>query len=148
MSKLKTKDILYTITKTLKNKFPNSKIFLPLNDQNLTDNSFIVSLVPISQRIATSVSCNKEIMIDIKYISSDNDIIECYDVKDELEDIFVKGIHVRDRYIKIRNIEHDIIKDNYGSMLQYLIYIDYFDDIYLEREEVYEIMRSLNINIK
>ena len=42
MSKLKTKDILYTITKTLKNKFPNSKIFLPLNDQNLTDNSFIV----------------------------------------------------------------------------------------------------------
>ena len=66
---------------------------------------------------------------------------------DKLEGLFARNIEVRDRFLNISNVEPNFLIDEVGDMLDFLIYITYFDDIYIEKK-IYDNMKNIDMEIK
>ena len=144
-------------------KASNTYLLLPSdNSAGQSDISYIVcfpkafsslktsATIPRSPRsIAVIPSClktnEKQLMISIKYFSDDK--LNNYDVADKLECLFARSLKVNDRFLNTSNIEPNFLVDEVGDMLDFLIYITYFDDICIKKEE-YELMQELSLFYK
>ena len=84
-------------------------------------------------------------MLSIKYFGGDK--LKNYEIADILESLFVRNLKVKDRFVNISNVEPNFLKDEVGDMLDFLVYLKYFDDIKQSVEE-FDNMEYVNMNMK
>lgn len=137
------KDILYATTKILSDNFKCDVIVE--NKEGIFENEcFYVSIIPTNSTSSTRTTNKKQLMVSVKYFS--NNKLSNYDVADKLEVLFARNIKVKDRFLNISSIEPNFLTDEVGDMLDFLIYITYFDEASIEKQN-YENMNDISIEI-
>ena len=143
------KDILFSTTKTLSDNF-NCDVIVENQEGAFENECFYVTLLPVTSKASTSKTNQKQLMLSIKYFGGGK--LDNYDIADKLEALFARNIKVKDRFLNISNIEPNFLTDEVGDMLDFLIYITYFDDFKLpfnnDIEEVNEKMEDIKLNMK
>ena len=154
------KDILFSTTKILSDNF-NCDVIVQNQEGTFENECFYVTLVPVTSKASTLKTNEKQLMISIKYFSDDK--LNNYDMADKLEGLFARNIKVRDRFLNISNVEPNFLVDEVGDMLDFLIYINYFEkanvkishievngDVELDKnhEESIDIMNNIDVNLK
>lgn len=138
------KEILFATTKLLKKNF-RSDIVVDSLKQNFEEECFYVTLEPVSTIGISRTFNEKTLLISIKYFN-DKDKIFLYDKANELEKIFFRKLKVDNRYLEISNVEANFIDDEVGTMLDFLVTLE-FTDIDLEKDleekEEYDLMQEL-----
>ena len=66
---------------------------------------------------------------------------------DRLDCLFARNLKVKDRVLNISNVEPNFLQDEVGDMLDFLIYITYFDFIKLNTETC-DNMQDIDLNMK
>ena len=138
------KDILYATTKILSANF-NCDVIVQNQEGTFENECFYVTLVPVTSKASTLKTNEKQLMISVKYFSDDK--LNNYDIADKLEGLFARNIKVRDRFLNVSNVEPNFLTDEVGDMLDFLIYITYFDFIKLNNETC-DNMQNINLNMK
>ena len=138
------KDILYATTKILSDNF-NCDVIVQNQEGTFENECFYVTLVPVTSKASTLKTNEKQLIISVKYFS--NNKLNNYDIADKLEGLFVRNIKVRDRFLNVSNVEPNFLTDEVGDMLDFLIYITYFDFIKLNNETC-DNMQDVNLNMK
>ena len=138
------KDILYATTKILSDNF-NCDVIVQNQEGTFENECFYVTLVPVTSKASTLKTNEKQLMISVKYFS--NDKLNNYDIADKLEGLFARNIKVRDRFLNVSNVEPNFLTDEVGDMLDFLIYITYFDFIKLNNETC-DNMQNINLDMK
>ena len=138
------KDILYSATKILSDNF-NCDVIVKNEEGTFDKESFFVTLVPINSKAFTLGTNEKQLMVSVKYFSDDK--LKNYDVADKLECLFARSLKVKDRVLNISSVEPNFLTDEVGDMLDFLIYITYFDFIKLNNETC-DNMQDIKIEFK
>ena len=138
------KDILYATTKILSDNF-NCDVIVQNQEGTFENECFYVTLVPVTSKASTLKTNEKQLIISVKYFS--NNKLNNYDIADKLEGLFARNIKVRDRFLNVSNVEPNFLTDEVGDMLDFLIYITYFDFIKLNNETC-DNMHDVNLNMK
>ena len=138
------KDILFSATKILSDNF-NCDVIVEDKEGTFENECFYVTLVPVNIEASTLKTNQKQLMLSIKYFGGSK--LDNYDMADKLEGLFARNLKVNDRFLNISNVEPNFLTDEVGDMLDFLIYITYFDDICIKKEE-YELMQELNLIYK
>ena len=138
------KDILYATTKILSDNF-NCDVIVQNQEGTFENECFYVTLVPVTVKASTLRTNEKQLMISVKYFS--NDKLKNYDIADKLEGLFARNIKVNNEFLNISNVEPNFLTDEVGDMLDFLIYITYFDFIKLNNETC-DNMQDINLNMK
>ena len=138
------KDILFSTTKILSDNF-NCDVIVENQEGTFENECFYVTLVPVTSKASTLRTNEKQLMISVKYFGGSK--LENYDIADKLECLFARNLKVNDRYLNISNVEPNFLTDEVGDMLDFLIYITYFDDIYIKKE-IYDNMKNIDMEIK
>ena len=154
------KNILYSVTKILSDNF-NCDVIVKNQEGTFENECFYVTLVPVMSKASTLRTNEKQLMISIKYFSDDK--LNNYDMADKLECLFARSLKVKDRFLNISNVEPNFLTDEVGDMLDFLIYVNYFEkanvkishienngDVYLDKDydESIDIMNSIDVNLK
>lgn len=138
------KDILYSTTKILSDNF-NFDVIVENQEGAFENECFYVTLVPVTSKASTLKTNEKQLMISVKYFGGSK--LDNYDIADKLESLFARSLKVNDRVLNISNVEPNFLADEVGDMLDFLIYITYFDDIYIEKK-IYDSMKNIDMEIK
>ena len=138
------KDILFSTTKILSDNF-DCDVIVENQEGTFENECFYVTLVPVTSKASTLKTNQKQLMLSIKYFGGSK--LDNYDIADKLESLFARNIKVKDRYLNISNIEPNFLVDEVGDMLDFLIYITYFDFI-KTNNETYNNMQDINLNMK
>ena len=141
------KDILYSTTKILSDNF-NCDVIVENQEGTFENECFYVTLVPVTSKASTLSTNQKQLMLSVKYFGGNK--LDNYDMADRLECLFARSLKVKDRFLNISNVEPNFLADEVGDMLDFLIYITYFDDFKLPFnngvEETDEIMENIKLN--
>ena len=135
------KDILYSTTKILSDNF-NCDVIVKNEEGTFENECFYVTLVPITSKASTCKTNEKQLMISVKYFGGSK--LDNYDVADKLECLFARNLKVNNEFLNISNVEPNFLTDEVGDMLDFLIYITYFDEIVITQED-YELIQELNV---
>ena len=135
------KNILYSVTKILSDNF-NCDVIVQNQEGTFENECFYVTLVPITVKASTLRTNEKQLIISVKYFS--NDKLNNYDIADKLEGLFARSLKVNNRVLNISNVEPNFLTDEVGDMLDFLIYITYFDEIVITQED-YELIQKINV---
>ena len=138
------KDILYATTKILSDNF-NCDVIVENQEGIFENECFYVTLVPMNSTSSTKTTNQKQLMLSIKYFGGSK--LDNYDIADRLEYLFARNLKVNDRFLNISNVEPNFLSDEVGDMLDFLIYITYFDEIYIEKQD-YDNISSIDMEIK
>ena len=138
------KDILFSATKILSDNF-NCDVIVENKEGTFENECFYVTLVPVTSKASTLKTNQKQLILSVKYFGVSK--LDNYDIADKLECLFARSLKVNDRYLNISNVEPNFLTDEVGDMLDFLIYITYFDEIYIEKE-IYDNMKSIDMEIK
>ena len=138
------KDILFSTTKILSNNF-NCDVIVENKEGTFENECFYVTLVPVTVKASTLKTKQKQLMLSVKYFGGSK--LDNYDIADKLECLFARNLKVNDRYLNISSVEPNFLVDEVGDMLDFLIYITYFDFIKLNNETC-ENMQDINMNMK
>lgn len=144
---LKYEDILNAFTLEISKNF-NEDIFV--DDYNIQDckkSCFLVQIFP-NKTIAINTTINqKSILLSIKFFQQARQKKKkLYEVLYKLQKIFARNLKIKDRVLDVSNVESNILKDEIGYFLDYIITINYFDNADIEQEK-YEMMQEINIDI-
>lgn len=135
------KDILYSTTKILSDNF-NCDVIVKNEEGTFENECFYVTLVPITSKASTLKTNEKQLMISVKYFGGSK--LDNYDIADKLEGLFARNIKVNNEFLNISNVEPNFLTDEVGDMLDFLIYITYFDEIVITQED-YELIQKINV---
>ena len=138
------KDILFSITKILSDNF-NCDVIVQNQEGTFENECFYVTLVPVTVKASTLRTNEKQLMISVKYFGGSK--LDNYDIANKLECLFARTLKVKNRRLNISSIEPNFLTDEVGDMLDFLIYITYFDFIKLNNEDC-ENMQDVNLNMK
>ena len=138
------KDILFSTTKILSDNF-DCDVIVENSEGTFENECFYVTLVPVTSKASTLRTNEKQLMISIKYFSDDK--LNNYDMADKLDCLFARSLKVNNRFLNVSSVEPNFLTDEVGDMLDFLIYITYFDDVYIEKE-TYDNMNNIDMNIK
>ena len=138
------KDILHSTTKILSDNF-NCDVIVENQESIFEDECFYVNIIPMSSTSSTKTTNQKQLMISIKYFGGSK--LDNYDIADKLEGLFARNLKVNDRVLNISNVEPNFLKDEVGDMLDFLIYITYFDEIIKSVEE-FDNMEDINLDMR
>ena len=138
------KDILFSATKKLSDKF-NCDVIVKNQEGTFENECFYVTLVPVANEASTLKTNKKQLMLSIKYFGGSK--LDNYDMADRLEGLFARSLKVNDRVLNISNVEPNFLSDEVGDMLDFLIYITYFDFIKLNNETC-DNMQDINLDMK
>lgn len=138
------KDILYSTTKILSDNF-NCDVIVENKEGTFENECFYVTLVPVTVKASTLKTDQKQLMISVKYFGGSK--LDNYDMADKLESLFARSLKVNDRVLNISNVEPNFLTDEVGDMLDFLIYITYFDFIKIDNETC-ENMQDINLDMK
>ena len=137
------KDILYSTTKILSDNF-NCDVIVKNQEGTFENECFYVTLVPVTSKASTLRTNEKQLMISVKYFGGSK--LDNYDIADKLEGLFARNIKVNNEFLNISNVEPNFLTDEVGDMLDFLIYITYFDEVCITQED-YEFMKTLNVRL-
>ena len=135
------KDILYSTTKILSDNF-NCDVIVQNQEGTFENECFYVTLVPITSKASPLKTNEKQLMISVKYFGGSK--LDNYDIADKLEGLFARNIKVNNEFLNISNVEPNFLQDEVGDMLDFLIYITYFDEIVITQED-YELIQKINV---
>ena len=135
------KDILYSTTKILSDNF-NCDVIVKNEEGTFENECFYVTLVPVTSKASTLKTNEKQLMVSVKYFGGSK--LDNYDVADKLEGLFARNIKVNNEFLNISNVEPNFLTDEVGDMLDFLIYITYFDEIVITQED-YELIQKINV---
>ena len=135
------KDILYATTKILSDNF-NCDVIVKNEEGTFENECFYVTLVPIISKASTLKTNEKQLMISVKYFGGSK--LDNYDIADKLECLFARNIKVNNEFLNISNVEPNFLTDEVGDMLDFLIYITYYDEILITQED-YELIEKINV---
>lgn len=135
------KDILYSTTKILSDNF-NCDVIVKNEEGTFENECFYVTLVPITSKASTLKTNEKQLMISVKYFGGSK--LDNYDIVDKLESLFARNIKVNNEFLNISNVEPNFLTDEVGDMLDFLIYITYYDEIVITQED-YELIQKINV---
>ena len=138
------KNILYATTKIISENF-SCDVIVENQEGTFKDECFYVSITPTNSTASTRTTNQKQLMISVKYFSKDS--INHYDVANKLEVLFGRNIMVKDRVLNISSVEPNFLTDEVGDMLDFLIYITYFDFIKFNAETC-DNMQDIDLNMK
>ena len=138
------KDILFSITKILSDNF-DCDVIVENQEGTFENECFYVTLVPVAVKASTLKTNQKQLMLSIKYFGGSK--LDNYDMANKLEGLFARSLKVNDRYLNISNVEPNFLQDEVGDMLDFLIYITYFDFIKLNNETC-DNMQDIDLNMK
>ena len=138
------KDILYSTTKILSDNF-DCDVIVENKEGTFENECFYVTLVPVTIKASTLKTNQKQLMLSVKYFGGSK--LDNYDIADRLEGLFARNLKVKDRFLNISNIEPNFLTDEVGDMLDFLIYITYFDFIKLNNETC-DNMQDIDLNMK
>ena len=138
------KNILYSVTKVLSDNF-NCDVIVEDKEGTFENECFYVTLVPVTVKASTLKTNQKQLMISVKYFGGSK--LDNYDIADKLEGLFARNLKVKDRFLNISNVEPNFLTDEVGDMLDFLIYITYFDFIKLNNETC-DNMQDIDLNMK
>ena len=138
------KDILFSTTKILSDNF-NCDVIVEDKEGTFENECFYVTLVPVTSKASTYKTNEKQLMLSVKYFGGSK--LDNYDIADKLEGLFVRNLKVNDRYLNISNVEPNFLTDEVGDMLDFLIYITYFDFIKFNAETC-DNMQDIDLNMK
>lgn len=141
------KNLLYAVTKVISENFEEDIFIEDNNTQGFDKSCFYVQLLPINITASTKNTNENMIIIAIEYLQEANaSKANLYDVQDKLCSLFLRKIKVEDRYLSVTNIEPEILKDDVGYKLSFLITVTYHDDLGTKEPE-FELMQDINIQI-
>ena len=135
------KDILFSTTKILSDNF-NCDVIVENQEGTFENECFYVTLVPVTSKASTLRTNEKQLMISVKYFGGSK--LDNYDIADKLEGLFARSLKVNNRVLNISNVEPNFLVDEVGDMLDFLIYITYFDEIFMTQED-YELIQKLHL---
>ena len=135
------KDILFSTTKILSDNF-DCDVIVKNEEGTFENECFYVTLVPVTSKASTLKTNEKQLMLSIKYFGGSK--LDNYDMADRLEGLFARNLKVKDRYLNISSVEPNFLTDEVGDMLDFLIYITYFDEVYITQED-YEFIQKISI---
>ena len=138
------KDILFSATKILSDNF-NCDVIVENQEGTFENECFYVTLVPVTSKASTLKTNQKQLMLSVKYFGGSK--LDNYDIADKLEGLFARNLKVNDRYLNISSVEPNFLVDEVGDMLDFLIYITYFDFIKLNTETC-DNMQDIDLNMK
>ena len=138
------KNILYATTKILSDNF-NCDVIVEDKEGTFENECFYVTLVPVANEASTLKTNKKQLMLSIKYFGGSK--LDNYDIADKLEGLFARSLKVNDRYLNISSVEPNFLADEVGDMLDFLIYITYFDFIKFNAETC-DNMQDIDLNMK
>ena len=138
------KDILFSTTKILSDNF-DCDVIVENQEGTFENECFYVTLVPVTVKASTLKTNQKQLMLSVKYFGGNK--LDNYDMADRLEGLFARNIKVKDRVLNISNVEPNFLQDEVGDMLDFLIYITYFDFIKLNNETC-DNMQDIDLNMK
>ena len=138
------KDILHSTTKILSDNF-NCDVIVENKEGTFENECFYVTLVPVTSKASTKSTNEKQLMLSIKYFGGSK--LDNYDIADKLEGLFARNLKVNDRVLNISNVEPNFLTDEVGDMLDFLIYITYFDEIIKSVEE-FDNMEDINLDMR
>ena len=138
------KDILFSTTKILSDSF-DCDVIVENKEGTFENECFYVTLVPVTSEASTLKTNKKQLMLSIKYFGGSK--LDNYDIADKLEGLFARSLKVNDRVLNISNVEPNFLTDEVGDMLDFLIYITYFDFIKLNTETC-DNMQDIDLNMK
>ena len=133
------KDILFSTTKILSDNF-DCDVIVENQEGTFENKCFYVTLVPVTVKASTLKTNQKQLMLSVKYFGGSK--LDNYDIADKLECLFARSLKVNDRYLNISSIEPNFLVDEVGDILDFLIYITYFDEVCMTQED-YELMQIL-----
>ena len=138
------KDILFSITKILSDNF-NCDVIVQNQEGTFENECFYVTLIPVTNEASTLKTNKKQLMLSVKHFGGSK--LDNYDIADKLEGLFARSLKVNDRVLNISNVEPNFLADEVGDMLDFLIYITYFDFIKLNNETC-DNMQDIDLNMK
>ena len=138
------KDILFSTTKILSDNF-GCDVIVENKEGTFENECFYVTLVPVTVKASTLKTNQKQLMLSIKFFGGSK--LDNYDIADKLEGLFARSLKVNDRYLNISSVEPNFLVDEVGDMLDFLIYITYFDFIKLNNETC-DNMQDINLDMK
>ena len=138
------KDILFSTTKILSDNF-DCDVIVENQEGTFENECFYVTLVPVTVKASTLKTKQKQLMLSVKYFGGSK--LDNYDIADKLECLFARSLKVNDRYLNISSVEPNFLVDEVGDMLDFLIYITYFDFIKLNNETC-DNMQDINLDMK
>ena len=138
------KDILFSTTKILSNNF-DCDVIVENQEGTFENECFYVTLVPVTVKASTLKTNQKQLMLSVKYFGGSK--LDNYDIADRLEGLFARSLKVNDRVLNISSVEPNFLTDEVGDMLDFLIYITYFDFIKLNNETC-DNMQDIDLNMK
>ena len=136
------KDILFSTTKKISDKF-NCDVIVENKEGTFENECFYVTLVPVTVKASTLKTNQKQLMLSVKYFGGSK--LDNYDIADKLEGLFARSLKVKDRVLNISSVEPNFLVDEVGDMLDFLVYITYFDEVCITKED-YELMQEINVN--
>ena len=138
------KDILFSTTKILSDNF-DCDVIVENQEGTFENECFYVTLVPVTSKASTYKTNEKQLILSVKYFGGSK--LDNYDIADKLEGLFARSLKVNDRYLNISSVEPNFLTDEVGDMLDFLIYITYFDFIKLNNETC-DNMQDIDLNMK
>ena len=138
------KDILFSTTKILSNSF-DCDVIVENQEGTFENECFYVTLVPVTNEASTLKTNKKQLMLSVKYFGGSK--LDNYDIADRLEGLFARNLKVNDRFLNISSVEPNFLVDEVGDILDFLIYITYFDFIKLNNETC-DNMQDIDLNMK
>ena len=138
------KDILFSTTKILSDNF-NCDVIVENKEGTFENECFYVTLVPVTSKASTLKTNQKQLMLSVKYFGGSK--LDNYDMADKLDCLFARSLKVKDRVLNISSVEPNFLTDEVGDMLDFLIYITYFDFIKLDNETC-DNMQDIDLNMK
>ena len=138
------KDILFSTTKILSDNF-DCDVIVENQEGTFENKCFYVTLVPVTSKASTCKTNEKQLILSVKYFGGSK--LDNYDIANRLECLFARNLKVNDRFLNISNVESNFLSDEVGDMLDFLIYITYFDFIKLNNETC-DNMQDINLDMK
>ena len=136
------KDILFSTTKILSDNF-NCDVIVENQEGTFENECFYVTLVPVTSKASTLKTNQKQLILSVKYFGGSK--LDNYDIANRLECLFARNLKAKDEVLNISNVEPNFLTDEVGDMLDILVYITYFDEVCIAKED-YELMQEINVN--
>ena len=135
------KDILFSATKKISDKF-NCDVIVENQEGTFENECFYVTLVPVTVKASTLKTNQKQLMLSVKHFGGSK--LDNYDIANRLECLFARNLKVNDKFLNISNVEPNFLVDEVGDMLDFLVYITYFDEVCITKED-YEFIQKISI---
>ena len=125
------KTFLLAATKLVRQNFTEDVYIQDNNAGEFDKACFFIQVIPISTEASTKKTNIRRLKISIKYYQQfDDDICRLYDVSDKLERIFGRTIKFDTRAVNVESMENQIITDEIGRILDFMINIVFHDEEY------------------